>query len=687
MASLNTLRTRGGIIVSIVIGLALIAFLLGDLTSAGGSLMNSSKMRVGEIGGNDISYHDFSERVDYFTNVEKLMRNSDALPSQEQERIKDVAWEDFISKYAYEEGFESLGLDVSEQEMIDMIDGFYISPVVLGSFVNPNTGVFDRNMLTGFVSNISNDETGRASFLWQYLKSQMKRQREVSKYITLVSAGMFANDLEVAQALLSSDNSADGQYVLADYSEIADSLVKVSAGEIKKYYNEHKRAFRQTASRDIEYVVFDVLPSPEDAEAAAKAVGEMADEFKASDNPMQYAFLNSQAAADNRYYKQGQLPSDLDAFAFGGSGMYGPVLRGDVYTMARIADTKMLPDSVGAMHILLPVGENKRADSLVSVIKGGADFARLAMQFSMDQNANQRGGDLGVFAPEQMVPEFSESILKNSVGAVYTVETQFGIHVVKITKKSAPVKKVQLAVLEYRVDPSNYTQQSIYAKASKFVSDVAGNYEGFKRVSNDEGLSKRISRLTPTERSVNGMENSRELIRWAFNGKQNDVSGIIEINGNYVVAALTDVKEDGFTALDQVSPFIEELLRTEKKADMLAAKMEGSTSLQEVASKFGTEVKSVSGVTFESFYLEGLGINPQFVGAFTSLPVGKLSKPVKGISGVAMFEVTAVSPVGDITPEGEKVRLESLSQNYLAERLGQAVVDMSNIKDTRVKFF
>ena len=205
----------------------------------------------------------------------------------------------------------------------------------------------------------------------------------------------------------------------------------------------------------------------------------------------------------------------LADFAFGdnGEGMYGPVREGDLYTMARVADAKMLPDSVGARHILIASGDTELADSIVKALKGGASFGELALQYSMDQGANARQGDLGIFSPSQMVPEFSEAVVKTPKGEIFTVETQFGLHIGEVTYKSAPVKKVQMATITYRIEPSETTQQTVYADASKFIAEAAASYDAFNRAVDSSALSKRVSRIRNTDRNVNGIDNSREIGR------------------------------------------------------------------------------------------------------------------------------------------------------------------------------
>ncbi|MFQ8804782.1 MAG: SurA N-terminal domain-containing protein [Alistipes indistinctus] len=247
MATLNTLRTRGGVIVSIVIGIALLAFLLGDLSSAG-NMMNARKMRVGEIDGNKIGYLEYTEQVDYLTGIQQTMTGKDALSSEEQMQVQNFAWDNLLNKYVLAPGFEDAGILVSENEQVDMVDGNYISPVITGTFVNPNTGVYDPAMLRNFVSNMDQDPTGKAGMIWNYMKNQMVKQRLFTKYVGLVSKGIYVTDLEVEQGVNNANSLSNIAYILKEYSQIPDSTVTVPESDVRKYYKEHERMFRQSAS-------------------------------------------------------------------------------------------------------------------------------------------------------------------------------------------------------------------------------------------------------------------------------------------------------------------------------------------------------------------------------------------------------------------------------------------------------
>lgn len=685
MASLETLRTKGGVIVTAVIFVAIVAFIIGDVFTKGNSLLNSRKMRVGEIDGKNIGYVDFLNEADYFSNIYKMMWGRESFSAQEQEMIYNMAWQKFVTDNSITPGFENVGLYVSEAEQMDMINGVYLSPVVTSSFVNPNTGNYDSALLKQFMSNV-NDNNGSMS-VWMFLRSQMEQERAMSKYTTLISGGFYANTLEVQHGMRAADETFTAKVVGVDYTTIADSLVKISDSQIKKYYKEHKKAYKQEASRDVEYVVFDVMPSETDYAEAQEIVNKVAEEFTVSEAPMQYATLNSQEKPDMRYLRSDQLAPEVAALAFaGGQVMAGPTLNGDVYTLSRVADVRMMPDTLGTKHILLQKEQTQLADSIVTALRSGADFASLAMKYSKDGSVSQNSGDMGRFTPEQVPAEFSDAAINATVGQVYTVESPAGLHVAMLTFKSKPIQKAQIATVTYKVDPSAATIQTAYQKASSFAAAASGSSEGFRQAVNDQSLSKRTVRIRSTERVISGLENSKELVRWAFNGKKDDVSSIIDIDGSYFVAALVDVKEDEYAKVEQVSDQIEQLLRNEEKARMIADKMSGQT-LEQVASAVGSEIKEVPGIQWTAFYMPEFGVEPKLIGAIFAAQPQQLSKPVEGATGVYRFVVTNVVKTGMVNAEEERMRINANASYYLNERTLQALTEESHVTDLRVKFF
>ncbi len=678
MATLNTLRTRGGIIVSVVIGIALLAFLLGDLTSAQG-LMNSKKMRVGTINGENIGYIEYLNQTDEVTNVIQSMYGRSGLSSEETDQIRQMVWETMVLDYAYKPGFEKMGLEVGEDEQIDMVNGEYVSAVIQQSCANAESGMYDPQLLKNFVAGLDGSDPVRES-IWSYLKQQMVTQRIMDKYLALVTAGVYVNDLQVDQAIQATDLSYGATYATLGFGTVADSLVSISKSDIRKFYDANKEMFRQKASREIEYVVFDLLPSEEDYAAAEKYIGEIAEEFRTAENPMQYATLNSQSQTDTRYYKESELPVEMAAIAFGSKKgeMYGPVLAGDVYTLARVVDVKPMPDTVGARHILLPITDELQADSIVKALKGGADFGTLAAAYSLDPRY-----DLGHFAPEMMVAPFGETVAAHKPGDIFTVETQFGLHVVEATYVAPKENKAQIATIVYNVEPSDYTQQEVYGRARDFLAKAGKTYESFDNAIAESGLARRSAVIAPQDKNVQGLTNSRELVRWSYTNDQGAVSSILDIDGNYVVAALTKEQEEGIAPLEAVAAQIETRLLNQKKADILMARLDGKTLAEAEAE--GATKGVVSDVQFGSFFVPELGVEPRLIGAICS-GTG-MKKPVKGVSGVFLVDVTGEEKTGEATAESERVRLEAMSTTYLPQRVSQALEEESEIIDNRVKFF
>jgi peptidyl-prolyl cis-trans isomerase D len=683
MATLNTLRTRGAFILTIFIGLALIAFLLQDLTGAS-SVFQSRRNRVGSINGNNVEYMEFATATDNLEQVLQTMYGTSSLSAAQQDQVRDMVWDQYVRRYSYEPGYRRLGITVGEAEQIDMVQGEYTSPVIMSLFGSQATGEVDHEALSGFVASLDQDMSGgRMPAMWDYAKGEMTSERAMSKFVALAQGGAFVNDLEVARGMASANNAYNGKYAMMPFSGIADSLVEVSPAEVKEFYGKHKNNFRQGASRDIEYVSFDVAPSEEDYSAAAEHIATIATEFATAEDPMQYASLNSQERTDVGFYTEAQLMGDQLAISFGDlrGEMAGPTLTGDVYTISRIAADRMMPDSVGARHILLPASRAASADSLVTAIKGGADIFALAPVYSMDQMV-----DLGRFTPETMVEPFRDAVIAARANDVFSVETQYGTHVVQMTYKAPEVRKVQIATVTYNVEPSAATEQAAYNAARDFLTAAAGSKEKFDEAVLSTGANRRVATIGERDREVAGLTNSRELVRWSFNTKPGTVSPIMDIEEDYIVAVLVGAKESGIANVNEAAQTIIQRLRNDKKAAMLTEQMTGK-SVDEVAAMTGATTGDITGLHTNSFYDQTLGVEPAVIGVFEGMTAGSASKPVKGYGGVYVVSVSSVDTTEDATSESEKVRLEAMAEGSLPQRLIQALSDGSDIEDYRAKFF
>ncbi len=682
MATLNTLRTRGALFLSIVIGVALIAFLLGDLTSAS-SIFQSRKNRVGVVDGNSVGYMEFAGENEQMNRVIETMYGRSSLSAAEHDQIRDMVWESFIRRYSYDPGFRRLGIGAGEAEQVDMVQGEYISPVIQMMFSSPQTGQLDHEAIRGFVAGLDEDASGRMPALWQFAKSEMVNERTLSKFTTLVTAGVFVNDLETSRGVEAANNTYAGQYALVPFSTIADSLVTPTASQVKKYYRQHRDNYRQTASRDIEYVVFDLSPSETDYSDAADHINAMAEEFAAAADPMQFASFNSHERPDASWRSEKALSTELAAIAFGDrkGEMAGPTLSGDVYTMSRVAGERMIPDSVGARHILLDRARAASADSLLTAIKRGASIFDLASEYSLDPTV-----DLGVFAPEMMVEPFADAVRAASRGDVFTVNTQYGTHVVEMTYRSPLTRKVQIATVTYNIEPSPATEQAAYNEARDFLAVAAGSKEKFDAAVTSTGASLRVATIGEKDRDVRGLANSRELVRWSFNSKSGVVSPIFDIDGDYVVAVVSGAKEAGYATVREVASQIMSDLRRDAKAAMIGSQIVGK-SIEEIAAMDGARKGEFPALKVNAFYEPSIGMEPAVIGAVEGLTEGELSKPIKGYNGMYVIAVDSKTVAEDATQASERVRLEASAETSLQQRVMQAMLEGADVKDYRAKFF
>lgn len=686
MAGLNTLRTKGGLFLTIVIGVALLLFIITLAFEHGG--MSGNDPKVASINGQKITYLQYQEAYDATNNMLSMMNGLEN-SNDEQDMIHTVAWQTLLNEYVINPGFDKLGIVVSENERVDLISGQYVSPVISQAFANPATGIFNpEDVVTYLQAAEANAEYGpMMRQRYEYLVGEAKTQRLMDKYIGLVVKGLFVNDLEVAHGVDAVNKTYAGRWVGKKYSEIPDSTVTVSQSEISKFYEENKRAYKQLPTRSLSYVIFEVLPTDADRLAAANEVEQMAKEFAAAENPMIYAKSKSRESVDENYYSRDALSDEMAEIAFGKdrSTMLGPILKNDIYHLSRVSDLKMLPDSVAISYIVLAQNADK-ADSIYTAAVNGADFAELARQYSEEQASAADGGKMGVLPYSAYPEEFRENFDKLSRGDIFQTQLGQALCIVRIDRKDTPVLKAQIATITYPINPSATTEKEMHSKASQFSVAAKGSVDNFNAAASENALVPRVARVTNNDRAIGGLEDSREIVRWAFGAKTGDVSEIFTIDGNFVVAMLADAQDGEYVPVEGVAELISNELRNQKKYDMLAAQLNGK-SLEEAAAELGTEVEEFKDIRFASFYIDGIGVEPRLIGAITAAEEGAVTGPVNGLSGVYMFVVDSVADNGEQTADKERVRLQAIEENVAPQRLNQTLYQLSDIEDMRVKYF
>lgn len=685
MVSLESIRRRSGLLM-VVIGVGLFGFLGMDFMSSQRS-GGSADASVGEVYGESVDIQSFEARVQEQVNAQK-QNNPDVDVSQ----VRNSIWNQMVRELVMAKEYEALGVVVGSDELFDMIQGNNPNASVKQAFTDPATGAFDRARLLQYLKeDIDNDVTGQTRARWIQFEQALQQNRQTQKYNSLVAKGLNVSDFE-AQANYNFQNEVrNASYIQIPLKTIADSLVDVSDSELSDYMYENSDRFQQDASRAVEYVVFAVNPSAADDQAALAWTNDIKAEFAITEN--NEAFLrrySDGAGAPLTYVDKEKLAANVASLFTATEGtVVGPFKQGNrVYRLAKLVASASRPDSVEARHILL-TGANAEAvaDSLKNLIEGGRSFASLAEANSQDPGSAAKGGDLGWFAEGLMVDEFNEACFTAKKGALQLVNSQFGTHLIEVTAKSRSSKKVKVAYLDRKVEPSNETYSGVFTQAGKFAAENTSATQ-FNETVSAENLSKRIAdNLQENTNTITGLDNPRALVRWSYEANIGEVSDVFTFANKFVIATLTEINEEGMQDLEDVRGDITTSVRDQKRVDMLKEQLQGASSLEELANDYGVSVKTVEGVTFNNNQVAGLGNEPAFVGATFSLEEGATSTPFAGKS--AVFVVRADNVIS--APEGATTTLKQQLTTALQSRAGyqayQSLQDLADVQDNRADFY
>ncbi|PWS32980.1 peptidylprolyl isomerase [Pedobacter paludis] len=694
MGLMTFLRNRAGYILVFAIGFAIVAFLVGDAINVGKPFWAANQKTVGSVDGKDISIDEFGPKVDQNLNQFKQQYGGSA-NAQMTAMAVDQAWNAELAGVLLNKEYERLGLTVSDDELLDLLQGQNPSPLIKQYFSNPQTGQVDRVTLMNFLKSKEPQAVSQSNLLQQEIKNQSLQQ----KYSNLIRNSVYVTSLEATDEYNNRNKLANFKYVSLDYTSIPDASVKPTDADYSDYYDQNKARFNNPQeTRSFDYVTFSISPTAADSLAVKTQVDKIAANFKVAPNDSLFAAINSDVKIPFTYLSKGKLDPAVDSavFALPAGSFYGPKLTGTSYKIVKVVDTRFSPDSVKASHILIDPakvgGEDKAvklADSLKGLILKGGNFAELAKNYSVD-GSKDKGGELGTFARGAMVPEFENAVFDGKTGDIKVVKSQFGIHVIKIEKQIGSSKVAKLAYVEKALGASSKTQAAAYKAASNFLNDVKG--KDFSKYAQEKGLKVAVAdKIAPTQGFAAGLDNPRKLIQDAYAGDKGDVlPEIYTMTNAYVIAHVTEIRPKGTLPLEAVKKEIEPMVRNAVKAKMLKEKFDkaGKASLDQIASKVGRPVNPVQNIVFANPIIPGVAQENKLVGSVFGSQPGKVSAPVDGERGVYIFSVdgfTNPAPIANMFKQKESMML-SLGQRSLGAAF-QALQDNATIKDNRVKFY
>lgn len=693
MAALEKIRSKFGLAVSILIALALLSFIIdpGTLQTAINSM--STKYDVGKIDGKRISYTDFQENVEKFTSINEIISGSSSQNEQTQKNIRNAAWQDMMDKYLFIKNAKAAGIKVGEDEMLSLVSSSNPSAILVQNPIfMDESGNYSEEVLRQFLSMVETDQTGRYRQYWDYLQNTIYTQQFYQKYGALFNASNYTNALQMSHAMASGNTTADVDFCVEYFPMYHDSSIVVTNDEVRRYYKAHKEFFKQQKdSRDMEYVVFEVVPSSDDINNTSLEMSNLYDEFVSTDNMKSFLAKNSDSPLSSYWYKSGELRTineEIDAQIFGGKDLTQVVKSGDDFFAARTMATKMLPDSVYVKHILLQgVNAATKADSLVNVLKKGENFSNLASMYSLDTGSAADGelGSIGWMTQTYMIPGM-ESVIEAKVGTPFVLKTTYGTHVVLVTKTSKPMLKKQVAVFKKSALASKETYNKYYAQASRFAAITNGSYDGYKRAVDSLKVYSHNLTITEATSSFGSIDQAKTVTRWVFDNKIGKASSILTVNTNYFfIAAVKGEHKAGYVPVEEATGVISNRLYTQKLQQRTMAdvkeKIKGAKTMEEVSERLGVEVEHSEAVSLASNTLD-----PAMLGAAVTINDGVVFGPVKGAMGVYVFQ-TSNRQLGSFYTEDDARLREQQKTQYMGQFILSVMAENAGVEDNRERFY
>jgi len=704
MAVLDKIRSKG-VLLLVVVGLALLAFIVGDFLNSGSSYFNKSKEIVANIVGEEINIKEYSEAIEQMTEVYKIETGKSELDEQMTTQLRASVWESLVNEKILNAEAKKLGLAVSADELSERLIGNNIHPLITQrrAFAGEN-GQFNRTMLIQFLNSLeetpANDEMkqqiAKAKSYWLFWEKTIKNSLLQEKYTALISKTVSANSLDAKMSYQDRKVSVDVAYYVKPYFMVSDSAVKVDNSEIKERYNNQKEQYKQGANRAINFVTFYIKPLKEDYTEAEAWINKLSAEFKTTEDIVGLVNSNSDVMYDGRNYSLLTVPATLKAFAFGGKtgDIVGPVFVNNTYTMAKIMQAGILQsDSVKLRHIFLVEKDVAKADSLVAAIRAGADFAALAQKYSAVKQTADNGGEIGWLQDgvTGVDKEITTTAFAKATNEVFTIKGAQGTQIMQVMEKTPARPKVKLAILERKVAPSSKTYSKIYNDAKQFAAGMTS--DKFEKVAKEKGYILRpATDIMETTEKIADVPQSRKIVQWAFKSSKNDVSDVFDCGTEFVVALTTEVNEKGYRSIEKVTDQLKAEIIKDKKAALLIAELTSqlakTPTLEGLAASMGDSLKVAPAVNFAAYQFGVAGAEPIIIGKSSVMALNTVSAPIKGNAGV--YIIRTANKVENPQPfdaKMEKMQLNSRMSYSLPYMIIQDLKDKADIVDNRLNFF
>ncbi|MCL2682024.1 MAG: SurA N-terminal domain-containing protein [Bacteroidales bacterium] len=707
MAVISRIRKHSGWLVALI-GLSIAGFILQDAFSGSGGGRRIPKFAV--INGEEIKIQQFEERVEQVSENFRLQQGGMQLSPEDLFQIREHVWMTMVGDILLNHSMKRLGLTVTTREMNDMFYGQFIHHQVHRAFADPATGMLNRQQVLMFINNFDQYPV-ETQMQFRDLELMIREERQKSKFYNIIASAYHVPSFYVNYMYEQANSSAAATVASLSYMDIPDQDITLSEADFKAYFNKHKPFFRRTeATRAIDFVVFDVIPTEEDMLALERHAHVLFEEFMVEQDLPNFINAVSTERFDSIYLAREAFSYPWDSLLFRSpkGTFFKPELRRGRFEMAKLIDVATRPDSLRASHILIAfrnpmTGQTRTkeraksiADSLRTVVlRDRFRFAELAQTYGEDAT-REMGGDLGWFLDGQMIRSFNEAVVKGNIGDIVVVETVHGFHVVEITGKSRPIQKVMAAFVYVPIEPSAQTNKAVYTEVNHFFAR-SQNLESFLAAAREANLRVRSADdVTEMDMTLPGLQNARDIVRWAYDRRTRagQVSPEIhEYENKYVVAALRQIRAKGYPTLAEIMniPEIQHAVLNERKAEILIEKMNGAFKTNRTIAALesvNAEVETVDHLSFNAYGFGSRGFEPEVVGTIFGTKESRVSNPIQGRSGVFVVEPTNFTPAEPLDDVNViRMQMQMMFQRGMVEAIRRAKEERAKIIDNRAFYF
>lgn len=705
MGIIGSIRKHSWVAVAIV-GVAILAFILGDLTKNNGGIPD-----VGKVNGATMTSQRYNELLTEAEDNYKMQYQTAQVPSEVEMQLRDQVWQQFVEETLLGEEMSKLGMTVSAAELNDMYVGQFIHPAVRQSFTDPQTGVYDIQQVNYWIENFSNIDTMRRR-QWVEMEKAVKTDREQQKYNTLLTAGFYMPKTINEKITSFASEASNVRVVALPYMSVTDEEAPIDDADFKAYYDEHKAEFRiREEIREVEFITFPVNPTAEDLAEIEQDVKKVWEEFQTVEDDELAFFVNAESdrSYDSTYVKASSFraPFDEQIAAASAGQMIAPAMVGNEWMMAKVLGSAVRPDSVRASVLFIAnnlagsaiTRNDDQASALADSVMGLLKANRMGIDAAVEQFADDKQNvDMGWQLDGTIYGPLNEKILETPVDGYFKLKDPRGVGymVVKVTGKTTATKKYRVAMITREIVPSNSTNRAVYNDANRFAGQNR-TIDAFDAAAREQNMQVRNAQVFMMDDRMAGVANARSIVQWAYNEdtKVGAVADqVYECDGMFVVVALKDVYKKGYATLDQARPMIEQQVRLEKKAKVLmdraASAVNAAKDIQSIAVALKTPVDTLDSVVFGDMNLQKFGMEPKVISAIAVAKNGVVG-PVKGSNGVYVVQVDGKMPHQTTGYEGARMaqmyQYKTIRDSRRPWPVAQVLRDAAKIVDQRNKFF